>query len=101
MAVDLPFGGELDRFLEVLTAADDRSADRDAAENDLENEGREFARRQADKSHRALAPHHLDRLAESRNRRGRYQRPMRSTAGLLDDPATSHSLSPRRQTRAP
>jgi len=34
--LDLPFGRELDRFLEVLTAADDRSADRNAIENDVE-----------------------------------------------------------------
>ena len=39
MGMNLPFAGELDRFLEVLAAAHNRSAYRDAAENNLENGG--------------------------------------------------------------
>jgi len=57
MGTDLPFSGELYRFFEVLAPADYRSADSDAADDDLENGGREFARRQADESYGSAAPY--------------------------------------------
>jgi hypothetical protein len=51
MGMNLAFGRELERFGKVLPAA----ADRDAAENDIENGSGEIARRQADKGDRAYA----------------------------------------------
>src|SRR5215468_7076510 len=60
---DLALSGEGDGFRQILAAADDRAPKRDPLEHDIEDGRGELARRQSDKTDRALAPHHLEGLA--------------------------------------
>src|SRR6266436_5680874 len=71
MGVDLPLGGKLDCVREILTATNDRTADRDSVQNHVENRCLEFTWRQAHQGYRASAPNHMYRLAECRRRNGR------------------------------
>ena len=62
--MDLPFRSERNCFREVLPAAHDRATDGDPAQNDLEDQRREPAWRQADEGDRAPAAYRVNRLSE-------------------------------------
>jgi hypothetical protein len=83
--MDLAFRRECDRFREVFAAAHNRAAKGNPFHDDIENRCGEIAGRQADEADCTLAPHHMERLAESRRRDRRHQRAMCASAGQLDD----------------
>src|SRR5271165_1350109 len=68
-----------------MARADDRAANGDALENDVEDWRRESAGRKPDKRDRSFSANDAQRLREGRRRHGRDQHAVRAPAGGLHD----------------
>src|SRR5699024_5372341 len=83
--VDLPGGIELEGFDHVLASADDRTADRQALEHDVEDRRGEVTRRQTVEYDGPASAGHADRLPEGLRMHGGDENTMRAADLVLDD----------------
>src|SRR5699024_11449905 len=83
--VDLPGGIELEGLDHVLASADDRTADRQALEHDVEDRRGEVARRQTVEHDGPASAGHADRLPEGLRVHGSDEYTMGAADLVLDD----------------